>query len=230
MLPAEGMDDPTRRHASSAMEIKERLAAERSGAAFLVLRDDEGRQRIFPVGEERVTVGRGPGADLRLEWDDEVSRVHAELERVGEAWAVSDDGLSRNGTYCNEQRVRGRRRLSDGDQLRFGRTRVAFRAPAVHDGETTAMAPETPGVALSDTQRRVLVALCRPLRDNPYATPATNQQIAGEVFLGVDAVKVHLRALYRKLGIEDLPQNRKRARLVELALHHGLVDERELEG
>ena len=228
MLPADGMDDPTRRHASSASEIKERLAAERSGAAFLVLRDDEGHQRIFPIAGERVTVGRGPGADLRLEWDEEVSRVHAELERVGEAWAVSDDGLSRNGTYCNEQRVRGRRRLSDGDQLRFGRTRVAFRAPVIHDGETTAMAQETPGVALSDTQRRVLVALCRPLRDNPYATPATNQQIGGEVFLGVDAVKVHLRALYRKLGIEDLPQNRKRAALVERALQSGVVSRREL--
>jgi pSer/pThr/pTyr-binding forkhead associated (FHA) protein len=229
MLPVENGHGPTERHASSASEIKERLAAERAGAAFLVLRDGDGRQRIVPVGGDRLTVGRGPGSGLRLEWDEEVSRLHAELERVGDAWTVGDDGLSRNGTFCNEQRVRGRRRLSDGDQLRFGRTRVVFRAPALHEGETTALAPEAPGIALSDTQRRVLIALCRPMLDNPYATPATNQQIAGEVFLGVDAVKVHLRALYRKLGIGDLPQNRKRARLVELALHHGLVDDRELE-
>ena len=54
---------------------------------------------------------------------------------------------------------------------------------------------------LSETQRRVLVALCRPFRDgSAFATPATNQEIAAEVFLGVDAVKTHLRALFAKFG------------------------------
>ena len=225
-----GPAGPLDRHASSAAELKERLAAERIGGTFLVYRDDGGRQRILPLAGARVTVGRGDGADLRLPWDDQVSRTHAELELVGDAWAVSDDGLSRNGTFCNDERVRGRRRLADGDQLRFGRTLVAFRAPALSDGATTALASDRAVTVLTDTQRRVLVSLCRPLRDSAYATPATNQHIASEVFLGVDAVKVHLRALYRKLGIEDLPQNEKRARLVELAFHQGLVGDRDLEG
>jgi pSer/pThr/pTyr-binding forkhead associated (FHA) protein len=214
---------PLERHASSAAEIKERLSAERAGAVFLVYRDDAERQRILPLSGERVTVGRGPLADLRLAWDEEVSRTHAELERVGDAWAVSDDGLSTNGTFCNDARVRGKRRLKDGDQLRFGRTVVAVRTPGVRDVATTALAEEAPGIALSDTQRRVLVALCRPLQDSAYATPATNQRIATEVFLGVDAVKVHLRALYGKLALRHLPQNEKRARLAELAFQHGLV-------
>jgi hypothetical protein len=96
------------------------------------------------------------------------------------------------------------------------------------DGDTTALAADEPAVVISQTQRRVLVALCRPLRDSPYASPATNQQIGGEVHLGVDAVKVHLRALYRRLGIEHLPQNEKRARLAELAFHRGLVSDRDL--
>ena len=79
-------------------------------------------------------------------------------------------------------------------------------------------------VPLTDTQLRILTALCRPIAaGNRYATPATNQEIADEVFLGVDAVKGHLRALYRKFGIEDLPQNQKRARLVELAIESGYV-------
>lgn len=77
---------------------------------------------------------------------------------------------------------------------------------------------------LTETQRNILEALCRPRADgNRYATPATNQQIAGEVFLSVDAVKAHLRVLYRKFGVEDLPHNQKRARLVELVLEGGLV-------
>jgi hypothetical protein len=77
--------------------------------------------------------------------------------------------------------------------------------------------------SLTETQRRIVDALSRPLReDGAYASPATNQQIADEVFLSVDAVKGHLRALYAKLGIEHLPQNRKRARLAELAVSGAL--------
>lgn len=56
-----------------------------------------------------------------------------------------------------------------------------------------------------------------------FQTPATNQEIAEQVFLSVDAVKAHLRTLYRKFAIEDLPHNRKRARLVELAIAAGYV-------
>jgi hypothetical protein len=65
----------------------------------------------------------------------------------------------------------------------------------------------------------VLVALCRPFKETSgYVTPATNQQIAAELFLSVDAVKTHLRALFAKFWVEQLPQNQKRVRLVELAL------------
>ena len=57
------------------------------------------------------------------------------------------------------------------------------------------------GYHLSEAQRRVLVALCRPFKESSgYATPATNQQIAAELFLTVDAVKTHLRALFAKFG------------------------------
>ncbi len=87
------------------------------------------------------------------------------------------------------------------------------------------MAEPPNDVRLTDTQLGILTALCRPIvAGNAYATPATNQEIAAEVFLGVDAVKGHLRTLYRKFGIEDLPQNQKRARLVELAIEGGYVD------
>jgi hypothetical protein len=78
---------------------------------------------------------------------------------------------------------------------------------------------------LTETQRNILEALCRPRASgNRYATPATNQEIAGEVFLSVDAVKAHLRVLYRKFGVEELPHNQKRARLVELVLEGDVVE------
>src|SRR5687767_1889353 len=91
--------------------------------------------------------------------------------------------------------------------------------------ESGADAALDPGLRLTETQGKILEALCRPrAAGNRYAPPATNQEIAGEVFLSVDAVKAHLRVLYRKFGVEDLPHNQKRARLVELVLAGGLAE------
>jgi predicted component of type VI protein secretion system len=175
-------------------------------------------------------VGRRDASDLVLDWDDQVSRLHAVFERVEQDWTVVDDGLSRNGTFVNGERLTGRRRLSDGDTVRFGGTTMTFRSPQAEVHAGTAVASQIPtAVDLSTTQRRVLVALCRPYKDGTaFASPATNQQIAEELFLSVDAVKTHLRVLFAKFGIEQLPQNQKRIRLVERAFYSGLIAERDL--
>jgi DNA-binding NarL/FixJ family response regulator len=44
----------------------------------------------------------------------------------------------------------------------------------------------------------------------------------------VETVKTHLRALFDRFDVEDLPHNQKRARLVELALQSGTVTPHEL--
>jgi hypothetical protein len=227
-------ESPLAPHSSSPADLKARLEAERSGVAFLVYRDGEGSQHISALGEgagERFSVGRSSGADVTLGWDDQVSGVHAAIERVGGDWTVADDGLSRNGTFLNGERVQGRRRLCDGDTLRFGETLVVFREPQEGDetGATVAAGDVLEARSLSETQHKVLQALCRPYKGaGAFATPATNQQIADELYLSVDAVKTHLRLLFGKFGIENLPQNQKRAALVERAFQTGIVREREL--
>jgi pSer/pThr/pTyr-binding forkhead associated (FHA) protein len=217
---------------TSALELKAQIEAERGGRPFLVYRDGEGEQRIAVVepGIEALWVGRGDSADLRLDWDEEVSALHAQIEVGRDECTLLDDGLSRNGSFVGEQRVDGRRRLRDGDTLRFGRTRVLFRRPGEGAPEATVAASEVPAAAtVSPGQRRVLLALCRPFKDkSQFATPATNQAIAEELHLSVDAVKTHMRALFEKLGVEELPQNRKRVALVERALQSGVVSRRDL--
>jgi pSer/pThr/pTyr-binding forkhead associated (FHA) protein len=217
-------------HAATPAELKERLEAERRGTPFLLYRDDAGRQRIVELDSsaQHVTIGRRPENDLALPWDAEVSRVHAQLEPVGREWSLIDDGISRNGSYVNGERLDRRRRLRDGDRLCFGETAVLFRAPELADTMSTAAVSTGPGeVHLTDTERRVLVALCRPLADSAYAPPATNREIAAEVHLSVDAVKAHLRVIFERFGLGDLPQNQKRARLAALALVNGLVRQRD---
>jgi pSer/pThr/pTyr-binding forkhead associated (FHA) protein len=219
------------RHAWSPVELQQQLAAQHETTPFLLYRDGDGRQQILPLaGPGRLTIGRDEDADIPLGWDPQVSRVHAELERVGAEWTLIDDGLSRNGSFVNGERTAGRRRLVDGDSLRFGNTSMVFRAPALERASTTVAAGDIPTAeTLSAAQRRVLVALCRPYKGAPpFATPATNQEIAAELVLSVDAVKTHMRALFQKFGVEQYPQNQKRARLVERAFLAGLVTEREL--
>lgn len=217
-------------HSTSPAELKQRLEAEAAGWPFLIYRDATSQQILtLAEGTQRATVGRGGDVDIGLDFDENVSRLHAELERIGGQWTVSDDGLSRNGSFVNDHRVSGRRRLRDGDVMRFGSTLVEFKAPIGSAGSETAIAPDTLAPALSETQRKILIALCRPYREgSSFATPATNQEIGAEVFLSLDAVKGHLRALFAKFGIGDLPQNQKRARLVELTMQSGLISPRDL--
>lgn len=219
-------------HAASVAELKAQIEVERTGVPFLIFRDDEGSQSVLPLPAEggKITVGRHSSVDVRLAWDDKVSRFHAELEPIAADWLLVDDGLSSNGSYVNGERVTGRRRLRDGDVLRFGGTQLAFRHPGHGESRPTRTASVLQPVArLSDAQRKVLVALCRPFKEAPgFAVPASNQQIAEELYLSVDAVKAHLRTLFEKFGLGDLPQNEKRLRLVEAAFNAGAVTEHDL--
>jgi pSer/pThr/pTyr-binding forkhead associated (FHA) protein len=215
---------------NSVSELKARTEAERDGRPFLLFRDGQDHQQLYFLDAGQVSVGRRDTSDLVLDWDEQVSRLHAQFERVDADWTIIDDGLSRNGTFVNGERINGRRRLEDGDSVRFGGTTMIFRSPQLDDQQGTAVASQIPtAVDLSTTQRKVLTALCRPYKDGTaFATPATNQQIADELFLSVDAVKTHLRVLFAKFGIEQLPQNQKRIRLVERAFYAGLITERDL--
>jgi len=207
------------------VELQAVIAAERLAESFLVYRDGEGRLQTLALSGE-FTVGRNAEATLSISWDEQVSGLHAELKELGGELTLVDDGLSRNGSYVNGERVHGRRRLRDGDRLQFGQTVVVVRRPT--DGEHRATAAAIHAVSapadISARQREVLTALCRPLMgDNPFAAPASNRQIAEELFLSVPAVKLHLRALFDKFGIEDLPQNEKRLALVGRARASGVI-------
>ena len=219
------------RQSVSPPELKAQIEAERAGRPFLVFRDGGGEQVIQPLdADAELWVGRSGSADVQLEWDAEVSSLHAQIEVVRGECTLVDDGLSRNGSFVNEERVHGRRHLRNGDALRFGQTAVVYRRPGEDAPEATVAAGEVPAAAtVSPAQRRVLLALCRPYKDgDAFATPATNQQIGDELHLSVDAVKTHMRALFEKLGVGDIPQNQKRVALVERALQTGIVNRREL--
>jgi len=229
-VPTDHRDELDGPRPASAVELQAVIFEERKGVAFLQVRDASGALRIVSLGDrERLVIGRNPAAHLCIDWDGEVSGLHAQVERAANEYTLDDAGLSRNGSFVNGERIHGRRRLYDGDMLRFGRTAVAIRIPQATATAATILAGDalTPA-ALSVQQRKVLTALCRPmLDDDPTATPATNQEIADELFLSVEAIKVHLRAMFEKFDVADLAQNRKRRALAARALQSGLVSRRD---
>ena len=217
-------------HSLAPVELARILEAEREGAPFLAYRhgDDLRLERL--AGRTRLSIGRGEENDLALVWDPAVSRTHAQLELVGGEWTLVDDGLSRNGSFVNGERAVGRHRLGDGDVVRVGSTSFVFRAPIVA-GESTVAADAATLVRLTEGERRVLISLCRPLATpGSAAIPASNRAIADDLHLSLAGVKTHIRALFAKLDIDDLPQYRKRTELAQRALGAGLVTPRDLAG
>jgi hypothetical protein len=221
------MDTPLALDLASPDDLDARREAEKRGEPFLLLRDDQGAQRIIALdeGAGSVTVGRRLEADIALPWDPEVSRLHAELEYKAGEWTLSDDGYSQNGTYVNGLRIYGRRRLTDGDLLRIGQTSIAFCDPGL-SGLGVTLAPGELGVApkFSEQQQRILRALCRPLMgDGDGVKPASDADVAAATGVPEDVVTTELDHLGRAFGLQDMPAPDRRAEIALLALRSGLV-------
>jgi pSer/pThr/pTyr-binding forkhead associated (FHA) protein len=225
-------DDPLHPHGAAPFELRERIAAEQRGHAFLLYRDAQERQVIFDLDDtgERIAIGRRGSNAVALPWDPEVSRVHATLEHAGGDWLISDQGLSHNGTWVNGHRVHGRRRLRGGDLVTVGETVIAFCGSGGGSvANPTRTARQRPLIVeVSPAQRRVLVALCRPLSGGRYVAPASNRQIADELVLAIDTVKGTLSRLFELFEVDGLPQNQKRSALAQRALEGGVVRADEL--
>ena len=211
----------------SPEEQKARKAAELRGAPFLVYRDDKGAQRIVELDEsaKALTVGRRFEADIALPWDREVSRLHAQFEfRAGE-WTVDDDGWSQNGTFVNEMRLDGQRRLQDGDIIRCGQTNIAFCHSRNVSVEMTLVPGElsaTPRFSMQ--QQQILRELCSPLLgDGDGLSPLADDEIAANLGTDQKTVTTELEHLARQFGLSEMPFFERRAEIAMLALRSGLV-------
>jgi len=97
------------------------------GDAILVVLHPAGANpgRRHTLSRPEHTVGRRTDLDLHFDIDS-VSRRHARFLRSGDDWWIEDLG-STNGTFVNDDAV-VRRKLEDGDIVRFGEAVVKFLA------------------------------------------------------------------------------------------------------
>jgi pSer/pThr/pTyr-binding forkhead associated (FHA) protein len=216
-------------HRRTPIELQAVIAAQRTGMAFLEYRDGDEALRIVELGPEldRLSIGRLAGCDVAVTWDSEVSRAHALLEQAGGAWTIEDRGSS-NGTLVNSARINGPHVLRDSDVLRIGRTRIVFHAAGDADLRRTTPALDRVVPQPTDSQRKVLVELCRPALERGGGA-ASNREIAQALFVSVETVKTHMRALFEAFEVGDVPQYHKRTELVRKALETGLVSTHDVE-
>lgn len=74
--------------------------------------------RVIPIGDDPVSLGRADECTVRFE-DASLSRVHARVVRLGNAYVLKDMG-STNGSFVNDARVDFASQLEDGDRIRLG--------------------------------------------------------------------------------------------------------------
>ena len=95
------------------------------GEAMLVVLHPGGANpgRRLTLSRVEHSVGRRTDLDFHIDVDS-VSRRHAKLVRHGEDWWV-EDLASTNGTFVNDEPIH-RRKLDDGDIVRFGEAVLKF--------------------------------------------------------------------------------------------------------
>jgi signal transduction histidine kinase len=115
---------------------------------------DQGNR--FEIGEPMMRVGRDASNNIQLH-DTEVSRHHAEIRCLDNAFTISDLNSS-NGTYVNGQRIK-QCSLNSGDQLQMGSTLMLFTGPSEETGEDLAKAVDIGPPKQEDEGSRIVHAV-----------------------------------------------------------------------
>ncbi len=105
----------------------------------LVIKKGPGVGRDHALGASECVVGRDPAATFTID-DSLASRRHFRVVAEGGIWYVEDLG-STNGTLVNGSRAQ-RSRLSDGDTIRAGKTRLTFVQKDLFGGSGSAAAAQ----------------------------------------------------------------------------------------
>jgi len=92
--------------------------------AILFIYPKGGEPSTYPLGRDRVTIGRASANDIVLS-DQFSSGCHAVIAPTEHGYALIDQG-SKNGTFVNNRRVAGEIDLIRGDEILVGSTRFYF--------------------------------------------------------------------------------------------------------
>ncbi len=90
---------------------------------FVIQGRNRGTRFDIHANQGAISIGREAGNAVQVD-DNEVSRRHAEIRQVGQAYVLGDLKSS-NGTFLNDARIE-RSELASGDRIRLGRTVLIY--------------------------------------------------------------------------------------------------------
>lgn len=110
--------------------------------ARLTVRRGPQSGKIYQLTADQITIGRGTRNDIVID-DNDVSREHCRLIRVGAGYQVEDlDSLQ--GTFINGQRVQRPRALQPGSMLELGEmVTLQYEGSAIAEDPAAPVADET---------------------------------------------------------------------------------------
>ncbi|HRJ56162.1 MAG TPA: FHA domain-containing protein [Anaerolineales bacterium] len=96
--------------------------------------------KVFELIKSEIVIGRDEGVDVVIP-TPAVSRRHAKLSMEGNGYVIEDLGSS-NGTFVNGERLRARKALNAGDEIKLGQAiTLSYTAPATQESQKTAVRP-----------------------------------------------------------------------------------------
>ena len=132
------------------------------------------QQWTLPAGTDTITIGRASNADIRLQADDQISRIHARLDRDGSTWTLYDE--SRNGTGLNGRRLTSPTPLNTGDKIHIGRSVLTFTKSSTPSPRTTPTPPPS-SAAMPPTASAAEAPAGPPSSASPAAAPPSSAPV-----------------------------------------------------
>jgi diguanylate cyclase (GGDEF)-like protein len=118
------MEDETKTHSINLFRRRMDQAPSASGCLVVIAGPAMGER--FPIAKTPMVIGRQRGSGIWID-DDSVSRKHAEVIPQEDGPLLRDLG-SKNGTFCNNQKI-SERRLQEGDLIRIGDATLKYLSP-----------------------------------------------------------------------------------------------------
>jgi len=96
--------------------------------------------KVFELIKSEIVIGRDEGVDVVIP-TPAVSRRHAKLSMEGNGYVIEDLGSS-NGTFVNGERLRARKALNAGDEIKLGQAiTLSYTAPATQESQNASVRP-----------------------------------------------------------------------------------------
>ncbi len=141
---------------------------------FVIQGRNRGSRYDLTNHEGAMCIGREAGNFVQLD-DNEVSRRHAEIRRIGETFVVGDLKSS-NGTWLNSRKIE-RAELSSGDQIQVGRTILVYARDGV-DVPAAGQVDIVPASNAADGSRIVRTAHEVDIGGSPLPDDTQNRWLA----------------------------------------------------